>query len=106
MAKFIIGPLAEEETTLNVVENHGSFSLRLSDKGDFVRVRHGLGSDTGDKPGTQKYLLDSDFYTDVEHPAEVKNALSKLDTYNSLNRDLFNWCITDRLRAAMGPEAP
>lgn len=106
IARFILGPLAQDESVSDVVLHHGTFSLRLNDIGDFVRVRHGLGSDTEDKPGTEKYVLDNDFYTDVENPVEVENALGRLDTYNSLNRDLFNWCITCGLQAAMGPETP
>lgn len=104
MSGFILGPLGENTMMSSIVENHGSFSLRLNDEGDLVRVQHGLGSDTDDEDSKEKYFLDNDFFTSVKAPAEVAYVASKTDGFNSLNRRLFRSCIRDTLHDAMCPQ--
>ncbi len=104
LSGFILGALASDSMMLSVIENHGAFSLRLNDFGDFVRVQHGLGSDSEDKTLQEKYLLDNDFYTNERMIAEVQNVASKADEFNALNGRLFRWCIRERLHEAMGPQ--
>lgn len=103
--RFIIGPLAEKTMLSRVVENHGAFTLRLTDEGEFVRIQYGLGTENTDFTAQEGFLLDNDFYTDTVIPAEVNNVASRIDRYNTLNRRLFWLCISERLHQAMGPES-
>ena len=103
LSSFILGPQAEKRTRSNVEELVGAFALRLNQPQGIVRVQHGLGPYADDATGRKQYLLDNDFYTDVQTPAEVTNVVGKLNKYNTLNRQLFRWCIRDRLHTAMGP---
>ncbi len=105
LSDFILGALANDTMMSNIVENHGAFSLRLNDQDDFVRVQHGLGSDTEDKTSQEKYLLDNDFYTNQKVQAEVQDADRKTDEFNALNRRLFRWCIRTKLHEAMVPHS-
>ncbi len=106
LSSFVLGPLTEEEAFSSVVENHGVFSIRLNDQGDFVRVQHGLGTEKNSSSAEEMYLLDNDFYTELETATEVHNVLGILDRYNAFNRRLFYWCIQERLHVAMVPKMP
>jgi uncharacterized protein (TIGR04255 family) len=65
---------------------------------DQVRVQHGLVTDDS---GETRYLIDNDFFTNER--TEVSDGLARLDHFNSENRKLFQWCITERLHTAMEP---
>lgn len=66
-----------------------------------VRIRHGLMSPN--ESGEQYYVIDADFYTDQR--TEVSDAIERLGHFNREAGRLFRWCITERLHAAMGPQA-
>lgn len=103
LADFVLGPLAVNKTMNKVTEHHGSALIQLNNEGDFVRIQHGLVIDKTADSSHIKYLLDYDFHSNEE--TEAKDVISKLNEYNSLNRRLFRWCITDKLHNAMGPES-
>lgn len=103
IAQYVLGLLAEEEVTESIGEYRNATSFALSSQHDYVRLEHGLILDTGSHPQDHLYLLDSDLYSDKETQANAEHLTEKLDYFNAANRRLFNWCITDQLRDAMGP---
>ena len=103
LADFVLGPLAVNKMMNKVTEHHGGFSIQLDGMGDFVHIQQGLTIDNSTDSSDIMYLLDYDFHSNEE--TEAGNVISKLNEYNSLNRRLFRWCITDKLHDAMGPES-
>ncbi len=103
LADFVLGQFARDETSHLVVEHHGRTLVKLNDDGDLVRMEYGLVIDSAGDTSNKLYLLDHDFYIDKETESDVRDIVSRLDTYNALNRRLFSWGITQRLHDAMGP---
>ena len=106
LSSIVLGPLGGKHSFSNVIEYHGTFSLKLNEDREYVRVQYGLGSESGDESTRLKYLLDNDFYTDMEIPAEAKLVVTKTDEFNRHNRNLFQSCIAEKLHSAMGPQDP
>ncbi|MER9167686.1 TIGR04255 family protein [Mesorhizobium australicum] len=48
-------------------------------------------------------LIDTDFATDEKMEAKADVLTQVLDDYNAKAGNFFRWCITDRLRQALGP---
>ena len=103
LAGFVLGQFAREETANRVLEQHGKTLVKLNDDGDLVRIEYGQVTESAGDPSNKLYLLDHDFYTDKEIAADEQDIVSRLDTYNGLNRRLFRWCISNILHEAMGP---
>lgn len=103
LADFVLGQFARDETSHLVVEHHGKTLAKLNDDGDLVRMEYGLVIDSAGDTSNKLYLLDHDFYTDKETASDERDIISRLNTYNALNRRLFSWGISGRLHDAMGP---
>ena len=103
LADFVLGQFSRDETSNLVVEQHGRTLVKLNEDGDLVRMEYGQVIDSAGDPSNKMYLLDHDFYIDKETAADVRDIVSRLNTYNSLNGRLFRWGITQRLHDAMGP---
>lgn len=102
-ADFVLGQFASDETSNLVVDHHGRTLVKLNEHGDLVRIEYGLVINSAGDPSNKMYLLDHDFYTEKETEANANNLAIKLNYFNAANGKLFNWCITNRLRTAMGP---
>ena len=100
---FVLGQFACDETSHLVLEHHGRTLVKLNDDGDLVRMEYGQVIDSAGDQSNKLYLLDHDFYTNKETEPDEQDIVSRLNTYNALNRRLFRWGVSDRLHAAMGP---
>jgi uncharacterized protein (TIGR04255 family) len=69
-----------------------------------VSLRHGLveARDVEKNLTELAYLIDADFYTE-ERVARGDYVWEQLDEYNHAARQLFRWCISDKLHLAMEP---
>jgi uncharacterized protein (TIGR04255 family) len=95
----IAGILASPDLAVEAVQkNLTTNEVRLGSGQTLVRLVHGLASDR--MTGEQVYLIDLDLFS--ENRIEIINTLTRLDEFNQQAWKLFNWCITDRLRTAMG----
>lgn len=75
--------------------------IKLEEALGVARLIHGLAADK--TSGEQIYLLDLDFFCDTR--LEIRDGLSRLDTYNRQAWNLFRWCINDSLHEALQPQA-
>lgn len=103
IAEYVLGLLSEDAVAESIGEHRNSTSFALNNQQDYVRLEHGMITDSGSHSEDHLYLLDNDLYSDKETQADAEHLTEKLDYFNSANRRLFNWCITDKLREAMGP---
>lgn len=103
---YVLGPVADITVADAVAEHRNTLGVRLEGQNDFVRLEHGLMFDSGSDGTSHRYRLDNDLYSQEEAQADAGYLTRKLDYFNAANRGLFNWCITDRLRAAMEPTDP
>ncbi|MEA3351758.1 MAG: TIGR04255 family protein, partial [Chloroflexota bacterium] len=98
LSPYISGILSSTELC-DFVENSASkIEIRLKDGTSLVRISHGIVIDTSD--GESCYLIDSDFFN-TEKTANEK-VIEKLNYYNQMGTRLIQWCITDKLKGAMG----
>ncbi len=99
---YILGELsAPDQSVVNSILGTTHQALFSLDKNQGeVRVTHGL---VQHKNGEKCYLIDSDFF--IPKNVEVSNALDTLDYFNRKNRQLFSWCITERLHQSMEPSS-
>ena len=98
----LAGELSATEISEAVQETTRITLINLGDGQSQVRIRHGLVKKTDTNEVC--YMIDSDFFTNRR--AEVDNGFNILEIFNSTNRRLFRWCITDRLHHSMGPGDP
>ena len=103
IARYVLGPLAEDAVTDAIAELRNTVSFTLNDDNDFVRLEHGYFREGTEGISKRHYLLDNDLFSQQETQANAENLAAKLNYFNAANRRLFNWCITDELRNAMGP---
>lgn len=103
IAEYVLGLLAKEDVAESIGEHRNATSFALSGRQDYVRLEHGLIEVTDAHSQDQLYMLDNDLFSDKEMQANAEHLAEKLDYFNAANRRLFNWCITDQLRNAMGP---
>lgn len=103
ISQHMLGLLGEDDVAESIGEHRNATSFALSSQHDFVRLEHGLITVKDSRPQDHLYLLDNDLYSDRETQANAEHLSEKLDYFNAANRRLFNWCITDQLRDAMGP---
>jgi uncharacterized protein (TIGR04255 family) len=95
----LAGPLADDHISPEEIEGYRAvFVLKVRDDLK-VQVQHGTAKVAGDEV---EYLIDCDYYTEAEKEANTHATLATLDGFRPLPDDLFHWCITDRLRVAMG----
>ena len=81
-----------EDTTQVIV-------LNLGESVGKVRIRHGLVRNN--TTNEICYLIDSDYFIDSER--DVGDGLSIVSELKKRNTNLFRWCISERLHAAMEP---
>jgi uncharacterized protein (TIGR04255 family) len=69
-----------------------------------ITLRHGLVNARDEEQNIDElaYLLDADFYKEGKI-GRGDYVWELLDCYNKSARNLFRWCITDRLHIAMEP---
>ncbi len=79
----------------NVAKNETFHSAVL---GGAVTVRHGLVQNKQNEVG---YLIDSDFYTTELKEAKAIGCLNELSQFNANARNLFRWCIKEKLHNAL-----
>ena len=103
IAGYILGPLAEEAVVGAIAEIRNTVRFTLNDELDFVRLEHGYLRKGNGEVTKHSYLLDNDLFAQQETQANADNLAAKLNYFNAANRGLFNWCITNALRDAMGP---
>lgn len=102
-ADFVLGQLALDETSNLVLEHQGKTLIGLNEDGDLVRMEYGQVIESTGDPSNKLFLLDHDFYTNKETEPDELDIISRLNSYNALNRRLFRWAVCDRLHDAMGP---
>jgi uncharacterized protein (TIGR04255 family) len=79
--------------------------LSLDYSAALVRFSHGIVEAEDDQGAVERcYLIDADFYTEVE--TERKDAEGLLDQFNKESGRLFRWCITETLHKALRPTKP
>jgi uncharacterized protein (TIGR04255 family) len=66
-----------------------------------VQIQHGLALEPN-QPGEQCFAIDADLYRDEK--TEINDAQGILGKFSITAGNLFQWCITPRLHAAMEPE--
>jgi len=97
----IAAELSDGRVSRSVQETAHNIVIDLHEENLRARLQHGFVSDETDKETC--YLIDSDFFT--EQRVEAENGIAILALSNRNNRNLFRWCITDRLHDAMGPKS-
>ena len=103
VAPYVLGPLAKETVANAIAEHRNVTVFKLNEDNDFVRLEHGLVTETTLNSSEHLYLLDNDLYSEKETSANAEYLTAKLNYYNEVNRGLFDWCITEELRCAMEP---
>lgn len=95
IAGELASPVADyvEEASHQVV-------VRFENNRGKVKIQHGLLRDP--ETGEACYLIDNDFFT--EERTEVKNAFDILDYFHGQSGRLFQWCVKEKLHAAMEPQ--
>ncbi|MBX3072876.1 TIGR04255 family protein [Candidatus Obscuribacterales bacterium] len=76
--------------------------IGLDDKHSKIRLQHGFVAEGAQVE--KHYLIDSDFYT--EQQIEVNDVKKLLKYFNKESGNLFRWCISSKLRLALGPIKP
>ena len=97
---LIVGELSDDNVVYAIRERGVNILIELEGDLGVVRLRHGIGFDNSD--GEQIYFIDSDFF--VESQTETGDVFNVLDKFNNNARNLFRWCISDKLHSAMDPE--
>lgn len=96
----IAGELANEIFNSEITDKTTRLRLKLSPNDEYVVISHGLARHiTSDE---EVYLIDSDFYT--ERRVQIHEISDTLKYFNRNARNLFRWCITDKLHNAMEPQ--
>lgn len=105
LADFVLGPLVQSDSAETVQEHNGTFLIQLDNSEEVVRVRYGLVTEKAGDPTNVMFMLDHDFFTKNDVDTEVDDVVKRVNIFNTSNRGLFRGCITDKLHAAMVPEA-
>ena len=100
---FILGPLALDQTLAQVFEQQSVVRMEVGASDETVRVEYGLVTDRAGDTSNVMYLIDNDFSTVRETEKGVADVLGILTKFNALNRNLFRFCVSQRLHEAMGP---
>lgn len=102
LSEDLIGSLLATENLRDNVRRIQTTALMSVDEvmGGFVRLRHGLVDQSQEGEG-QKYLIDSDFYS--EEREATRDVAATLDRFHGLAGRLFHWAIKDRLHQALRP---
>jgi uncharacterized protein (TIGR04255 family) len=94
----VLGELGDPVISPHIEHILRELTIKLADDLGRVRVVHGL------DPGTQQYVIDSDFYAEGQlDPGAVSNVM---DSFNKRSARFFRWCIHPKLHDAMDPRPP
>ena len=98
---YLLGVLALTELKDTVRRSDVAFEIRLKDGESIVRVitRTVQSADSGELC----FMIDSDFFN--TNKTKTDEVLGRLDYFNIRAKRLFRWCITEKLHAAMEPQA-
>lgn len=95
----IAGELASSISE-DVQEATHTLIVKLNERGDRVRMNHGLMRTHN--PEEISYLIDNDFFS--EQRTESGNVTTKLDELHRESGNCFRWCVSGTLHDAMEPE--
>jgi uncharacterized protein (TIGR04255 family) len=95
----LLGPFPFAQFEANVTGATHRLNLSLPDGTGALTLRHGLVNVAGQEG--VGYMLDFDFSRQPK--TETNDALNGLDHFHDLAGRAFRWCLTDELRAALGP---
>ena len=76
-----------------------TFSSRL--EVGAVTVRHGLIVNMSQENSQLGYLIDSDFFDGAPRKSSAVGCFDVLNKFNENARNLFRWCIRERLHEAL-----
>ena len=97
---FVLGIAGMPEVSSAVQKFESGYEIQLDDQESVVRLIAKLQPDSN---GEASFVIDSDLYN-TNLRTGVKSTRAMLYYFNTQSAKLFEWCITDRLREAMGPE--
>jgi uncharacterized protein (TIGR04255 family) len=97
---YLLGMLGSEEIGDFVENFENTYEMSLSDKKSFARINTKFvkAKDSGEVC----YVIDTDFFN--SHKTSIDDAFKKLDYFTIRGSRLIQWCISDQLFEAMGPE--
>lgn len=97
---YISGIAGTEIEPERIIGSFSSTEVIFIEAHCIVRINSGLADIT---PENEKaFIIDCDYF--VEGKWELNAIFNKLDTFNRTGRDLFRWCITEKLHQAMEPQ--
>jgi uncharacterized protein (TIGR04255 family) len=94
----ILGKGAFQEN--EVTAYRGSFAYPI---GENAKAQTNFGLVEGKDGGEAEFLIDTDFFSESKTEATTDGAIGILEGFRPHPFDLFRWCVTDRLHAAMEP---
>ncbi len=96
-----ISKLYDEENCIskNIIGEQSSIRVKLEDNGQ-LSLQYGLVTNNATRE--ECFLIDGDFF----HEGKVNNGSVReyMDKYNLSARNLFRWCITDKVHNALQPQ--
>lgn len=77
------------------------FAIKLNDNSEMLAAD--IFTANRSKDDEECFIIDADFFdnTEVKNASGTKEVLSKFNRYA---RDFFQWCITEKLKEALGPK--
>lgn len=96
----LAGFLASSEQKNAVEETNHVTLFNSGEELGKIRIIHGF--TRNNKTQELCYLIDNDFF--IEGLQELDNGLDTITSFNRRNRNLFRWCISDRLHKSMDPK--
>ena len=99
----IAAEFCEPDWADHIDQSTKQISVRLSDPGGRVLIRHGLVFAEGTNEPC--YIFDADFFMDSQR-TETRDAAIILERFHGSAGNLFRWCIKPTLHAALDPQSP
>ncbi len=97
---YILGMLDDSTIGPSISAITNIAEIKLSDEKSKVRITSGLAQEANTKE--LAFLIDSDFF--IDQKTTIEESLTKLSYFNQRGSRLIQWCITEKLHAAMEPE--
>jgi len=98
---YVAGEIAAPELRGAIVNTISNVVIDLGSSGGKLRMQHGFITEEPVNAFKETYyLLDNDLFIDQQ--TEVKNVFEILESFRRDNGRFFRWCITERLKNAMG----
>jgi uncharacterized protein (TIGR04255 family) len=97
---WVLGELSQQSIAPQIRQTVRDVLISLEDNIGEVRLKHGL---VNPPAGNESiYSIDCDFFK--EGTTREANVIELLNIFNREAGRLFRWCITDTLRAKLGPQ--